>query len=237
MITQRAIGTVSAALTVLLAAQPGHAAVVTYQASGIIDQADGTAQLPGPLSSASLGQTLSVDFTVDTKTPGISGGPGIETYLLPLVSATASVGSGTVALGTGNSEIDIAHNYFDGSNYNTAYALTSSSVIPANFTGYSTTLELLTGASDAQPLNIYKNTSLSNAPIKASQANAVDELLVITSSYVDGNYQSTSDLEVDSNVSISRVAAPEIDASSAASALTLLMGSLAVLCGRRRQQF
>ena len=233
MITQRAAGILSATIVLLLSAEPGHAAFVTYQATGTIDQADNTAQLPGALSAATVGQALSIDFTVNTQTAGTSIGPGADAYLSSVVWATASVGSGTAALGVDSSEIDVVNNYFDGSNYNTEYSLTSNSNIPVNFTGTATTFELLTGASGAQPLNIYKNTSLSNAPIKASMANAVDGLFIITSSYIDGIYQSTSDVFADSNVSISRVTAPEIDPGSTISALTLLMGGLAVLCGRR----
>jgi hypothetical protein len=60
---------------------------------------------------------------------------------------------------------------------------------------------------------------------------------IVFTSYVDGVSQSVSDVFVSSNVSIAQVtpvAAPEMDSASAASALTLLLGGLAVLSGRRK---
>ena len=233
MITKRVIGTLSAALACALAAAPGHADFVTYQASGVIEQADNAALLPSGLSGASVGQNLSVYFTVDTSAPG-SGTPDFASYQASVVSAFASIGSGNVGLGVDSTEIQIYHNTASGGVYSTGFYATSNSNTP--FNGDQSVFQLLTFADDAAPLNLYQDTSLSNAPLKPGDANLYDQLDLQFNSYSNGNIQSVSDLIVNDGVSVqsvSSVSAPEIDPTSAGSALMLLIGSLAVLCGRR----
>jgi hypothetical protein len=84
------------------------------------------------------------------------------------------------------------------------------------------------------PADYRGRQSDANAPLQPGKANAGDEFVLQFATYTDGVYQSQSDVVVGNDVSIERVKAPEIDAASATGALTLLMGSLAVLCGRRR---
>jgi hypothetical protein len=237
MITHRGIGILSAAIVCALSAAPSQAAYVTYSASGIITEAD-----PGPyptaLSAAAAGEKISVDFTVNTSMPGSIFAPGGKFYQSAIVSADASIGSGTVGIGVDTNSITIDHNLFTGGNYYSGYVATSSSdAIPVDFTGYSSAFQLITVAANSAPLNVYKNASLSNAPLQSAKASALDTLELVFSSWVDGVFQSTSDIIVGNDVSIKRVnhvTAPEIDPASATSALTLLMGGLAVLRGRRR---
>lgn len=234
MNTRRAAGVLSIAALCLLSAAPGRAALVTYHVSGKIAKADNTSQLPSVLSTAAVGDSLSVYFTVNTNTPGTSFTPRTESFFSPLVSAQASIGSGSFGLGIDNNQIGIASDLLAGGAYLTQYYVTSHSNLPVNFTGRTSEFALLTAAFGTAPLNLYGDTSLSNAPLQASKANLVDTFLISTSSYIRGIFQSTSDLIVTSNVAVSsRTQAPEIDPASATSALTLLLGSLAVLRGRR----
>jgi hypothetical protein len=234
---QRVVGLLSLATICLLSSAPGRAALVTYQAMGTIDQADNTTIFPGALSSAGVGNTLSVDFTVDTNSVGSVNSPGDVSYLLSVVSENASIGSGKVGLGVDFSSIDVSNNALVGGIYTTGYQLTSIGSAPANFTGVTANFELLTGAASTLPLSIYKDASLTNAPLQPSFANLIDGMGLVFTSYVDGVSQSVSDVFVSSNVSIAQVTpvtAPEMDTASAASALTLLLGGLAVLSGRRK---
>jgi hypothetical protein len=234
---QRVVGLLSLATICLLSSAPGRAALVTYQAMGTIDQADNTAIFPGALSSAGVGNTLSVDFTVDTNSMGSENSPGDVSYLLSVVSANASIGSGKVGLGVDFSSIDVSHNTLLGGAYLTGYQLTSIGSAPANFTGVTSSFELLTSAASSLPQPIYNDASLANSPLQPSFANLTDGMGIVFTSYVDGVSQSVSDVFVSSNVSIAQVtplAAPEMDSASAASALTLLLGGLAVLSGRRK---
>jgi hypothetical protein len=235
---RRAGGLFSLAAIALLSSAPGRAALVTYQATGTISQADNAGQFPSALSAASVGQSLSVDFTIDTNSPGALNAPGDESYLLPVVSENASVGSAKVGLGVDFSDIEIARNSSVGGAYLTSYQLLSGGSPSANFTGVTSSFALYTGASSALPQSIYQDTSLTNAPLQPSTANALDGMAVVFTSYVDGISQSVSDLFVTSNVSIAKikpVAAPEMDAASAAVALTLLFGCVAVMSGRRQR--
>ncbi|MGC2029587.1 MAG: hypothetical protein WA642_06185 [Steroidobacteraceae bacterium] len=231
MISKRGIGILSAALLTALSAAPGHAAYVTYAASGTITEADGMTY-PGALAAAATGEKLTVDFTVDTSTPGSAYAPGANLFPSAVVAADASIGLGTVGLGVDTNEIVVAHNSDSSGVYTTAWLLDSSGNT-AGLTGTTSEFLLLTSADSSTPLNLYKNASLSNAPLQPGKANSADELVLQFTTYSDGVYQSQSELVVGDDVSISRVRAPEIDPASATSALTLLLGSLAVLCGRR----
>jgi hypothetical protein len=240
MTNLRAVGILSMATLCLLSAGPSRADIVTYSASGVITQADNTAGLlPTALSAAVVGDTLSLNFSVNTSVAGILNGTGDVSYAASLVSADASVGSGTVGLGVDNNEIEILHNALVGGSYSTGYLLSSSGATPGNFTGTAAGLVLITTASGSKPLDIYTSTSLSNAPLAASQANAQHGIFLAFSTFLDGIYQSASSLFVGSDVKISQtsvtpVAAPEIDPASAASALSLFFGSVLVLRGRRK---
>jgi hypothetical protein len=226
------------ALLALSAAAPGRAAMVTYEASGVISEADNAGQLPSVLSAAAAGGELTVDFTVDTKAAGALNGPGDMSYAYPLVSQHASIGSGSIGLGADISQIEITRNALAGGLYSSGYELLSFANVPTDFTGNASSFALITQSSSATPESLYKNTSLNNAPLQTSQANGLDGMLLEFTAYIDGIAQSTSALFVNANVAISKVdaghiTAPEIDPASMASALTLLIGGLVVLTSRR----
>ncbi len=235
MNTTRIFGALALAVAAL-SVTTAQAAMITYDATGIISQADNTALLPAGFETAAAGGVLSLDFTVDTQAPGAFNGPGDRSYLSPLTVASATMGSGVVGLSTDLNFIEILHNSLTGGVYQTGYQLLSQSNVSANFTGTASAFALLTVASTDKPNSFYKNESLNNAPLGPTQANPIDGLALIFTSYLNGVAQSTSDIFVDGNVAISRVSgpmsAPEMDPASAGSALTLLFGGLLVLRGR-----
>lgn len=241
MNTQRVVGILSAAIILLLSAAPGQAQFVTYQASGTISQADNTALMPSALSSAMAGQTLTVDFTVNTAAAGSVNAPGDNLYLgNPIVSVSASIGSGFAAIGSATSQVEVSADYLAQGNYlyQSQYTAFASDNPNNSFTGIVSGFGLTTQTSDYQPQLIYPDASLSNAPLSASLATDSDELVLAFSPYVNGSAQPlTGDLSIFSDVAIQQVSgtvsAPEIDPTSAISALTLLLGSLAVLRGRK----
>jgi hypothetical protein len=143
-----------------------------------------------------------------------------------------------VGLGVDFSTVEISSDTLVAGTYSTNYQLLSIGNAPANFTGVASSFGLFTGASGTLPLSIYKDTSLNNAPLQPSAANLIDGLGLVFTSYVDGVSQSVSDVFVSSNMSIAQVntvAAPEMDSASAVGSLTLLLGSLAVMSGRRKE--
>lgn len=239
----RTIGRLITAILALSAAAAGQAAMVTYEATGQISQADNAAQLPTALTAAGVGGQLTVDFTVDTNAVGTLNAPGDESYGSAVLSQSASIGAGVVTLGANNilNEIEIFNNSLAGGVYTSGYQLTSVGVAPANFTGTVSSLILGTDAGSTNPQSIYNDTSLSNAPLPSSAANALDSVVLEFSSYQNGVFQSSSDIFVGNGVTISNVggggplSAPELDASSTAGALTLLIGCLIVITERRRQ--
>jgi hypothetical protein len=238
----RTVGRLITAILALSAAAASQAAMVTYEATGQISQADNAAQLPTALTAAGIGGQLTVDFTVDTDAAGTLIAPGDEPYGSAVVSQSASIGSGTVALGANSllNGIEIFNNSLAGGLYTTGYHLTSIGNAPADFTGSVSSLILGTDAVSPNPQAIYQDTSLSNAPLSSSAANGLDAIFLQFSSYVNGVFQSASDIVVGADVTISNVgsghfAAPEIDTASTTSALTLLIGSLIVLTGRRQK--
>jgi hypothetical protein len=238
----RTVGRLITAILALSAAATSQAAMVTYEATGQISQADNAAQLPTALTAAGVGGQLSVDFTVDTNAAGTLNAPGDESYGSAVVSQSASIGSGTVTLGANTvlNQIEIFNNSLAGGLYTSGYQLTSFGNAPTDFTGSVSSLIVGTDAVSANPQAIYQNTSLSNAPLSSSAANGLDAIVLEFSSYLNGVFQSASDIVVGTNVTISNVgsghfAAPEIDTASTTSALTLLMGSLIVITGRRQK--
>jgi hypothetical protein len=236
MNTQRVVGILSAAIILLLSAAPGQAQFVTYQVSGTISEADNTALMPSALSSALAGGTLVVDFTVNTATAALVNAPGDNFYMNPIVSVSASVGSGFAAIGNDISQVEISADYLASgtSSYQTQFNAFATSNTPS--TGIASGFGLVTATSAPQPQSIYPNASLSNAPLSASLATDTDSLVLGFVSYSDGDFQSVGDISVFSDVAVQQVgsvSAPEIDPTSAVSALTLLLGSLAVLRGRK----
>ena len=158
---------------------------------------------------------------------------------LPVVGgfADASIGSGTVGLGVDSNSISVVDNLLTGGVYFSGYGLTSkSSNLPVGFTGVTSEFDLVTLAADYSPLKLYKNTSCRTLPCSLRRRTQRISWSCGFSSWQDGVLQSSSDLIVENDVSIKRIGritAPRIDTASAASSLTLLLGSLAVLCGRR----
>jgi hypothetical protein len=239
MNTQRVVGILSAAIILLLSAAPGQAQFVTYQVSGTISEADNTALMPSALSSALAGGTLVVDFTVNTSSPGmVNFGPGDNLYSAnPIVAVSASVGSGFAAIGNDISQVEISADYLANSLYQTQFNAFSTSNTPD--TGIASGFGLITATSAPQPQSIYPNASLSNAPLSASLATDSDQLVLGFVGYSEGEAESFGDISVFADVAVQQVgtvSAPEIDPTSAVSALTLLLGSLAVLRGRKSRE-
>jgi hypothetical protein len=236
------IGFIAAAIASVLASGVSRADLVTYSATGAITQTDNAGQLPGFLSGANVGDQISLLFTVDTGTPGIGAGPGENIYQSALISAAASFGSNSTALGIYGNQIIIAADSFDGSSYSNAWLATTdpNPDIGGSFTGDDSQFNLFTGNSDVAPQHLYADASLSNAPLTAGHANAIDELAFSFQSFVNGVAESSSDIVVGSDISIRQVSqtfsAPEIDASSTAAAFTLLMGALAIVNSRRSRR-
>jgi hypothetical protein len=238
----RTVGRLITAILALSVAATSQAAMVSYEATGQISRADNAAQLPTALTAAGVGTQLTVDFTVNTDSAGTLIAPGDEAYGSAVVSQSASIGSGTVTLGANTllNGIEIFNNSLAGGSYTTGYHLTSTSNAPADFTGSVSLLFLGTDAVSANPQAIYQDSSLSNAPLSSSAANSLDAIVLQFSSYLNGVFQSASDIVVGNDVTISNVgsghfSAPEIDTASTTSALTLLIGSLIVVSGRRQK--
>jgi len=234
------LGMIATAVAAALAAQVSRADFVTYSASGTISETDNAAQLPGAFSGAAVGDQFSVLFTVDTNSPGGIVGPGQSVYQPAIVSASATLGSANSDLGLYASQVALAADSFDGSAYTNEYFVSTdiNSAPAGSFSGSASSFDLATLAYTAAPLGAYGDSSLNNAPLSASNANALDLLSVQFASFVNGVQQSFSDIVVDSDVTIKQVSggalsAPEIDPSTGLGALTLLLGSAAILNRRR----
>jgi hypothetical protein len=227
------MGMITAAVASVLAASVSRADIVTYSATGLITQADSVASLPG----ANVGDSISFLFSVDTFTPGFDLGPGQSFYQSAIVSASAVVGQYTAPVQTFGNTVLIAADVPDGGNYGNSWLALSSPYIDSNFTGNSSGFQLLTAESGANPLNIFPDSSLSNAPLQSGDANFIDQLDLQFDSIVNGVVESSSNIVVGGDISIKQVtgtvSAPEIDSSSAAGALTLFAGIIAILRNRR----
>ncbi len=233
------VGMIATAVAAAFAAQVSHADLITYSASGTISQTDNAAQLPGMFSGATVGEQFSVLFTVDTNSPGGIIAPGQSAYQPAIVSATATLGSSNSDLGLYASQVLVAADSFDGSSYTNGYLASTdiNSAPPSSFSGVDSSFDLATLADTAAPLGAYSDSSLNNAPLSAADANVLDLLSVQFASFVNGVEQTSSDIVVGGDVSIKQVSgamsAPEIDSSTGLSALTLLLGSVAILNRRR----
>jgi hypothetical protein len=234
MMTKRGVGILSAAILGALSAAPSQADFVTYEASGTITQADNYwGLLPGALSTAAVGSNVTVDFTVDRNAPGSAYTQGGNFFQPSVVFVNASIGSGVAGISVDSNYVFVNNNTLgtDG-NYYTEWGL-NTSTNTAGLTGTASGFQLFTAAGSSTPLSLYNDASLSNAPLQPGDANSADELVLQFATFSNGQAQSVSDIVVGNDVSISQVQAPELDATSTTGALTLLMGSLAVLCGRR----
>lgn len=227
------MGMITAAVASVLAASVSRADIVTYSATGLITQADSVASLPG----ASAGDSISFLFSVDTSTPGFDLGPGQSFYQSAIISASAAVGQYTTPVQSFGNTVTIAADASDGVSYSNTWWALSSPTFDSNFTGTSSEFQLLTAESGVNPLNVYHDSSLSNGPLQSGDANIFDQLDIEFDSVVNGVVQSTSNILVGGDISIKQVtgtvSAPEIDSSSAAGALTLLAGIIAILRNRR----
>lgn len=237
------VGLLFAAGLGLAAAAVAQADTVTYQASGQISQADNSAQLPSALTGAAIGGALTLNFTIDTNAPGTLNGPGDEVYTPAVLAQTATIGSGSVNLAVGDAldSVEIFNNAPSGGAYTSGYQLLTVGSAPANFTGTVPSVLLTTESLSPSPQTLYSGASLSNAPLPASASalasSGLDSIVLLFDSFVNGIFQSSSDIVVGQDVSVSReggtVSAPELDPASAGSVLTLLFGSLIVIAGRR----
>jgi CBS domain-containing protein len=236
-------------LTIALIVGPmaASASVVTFQETGTISGVDQSLALPASFSGAAIGQSLTVDFTVNTAASGVTNAPGNESYQSAVLSVSASLGSSKLGIGVGNTsggtnQIGVFNNFLDDGTYLTEYQVDTQGnlgAVPANFTGVVSRFDLITAAVSSQPLAIYKNTSLSNAPLPESTTVGTaggDQMDLVFYSFVNGVLEGTGDIFVGPGVStteIRTVAAPEFDSVSAAAGLMLLLGSLVVLRSRR----
>lgn len=233
------VGLLFAAGLGLAAAAVTQADTVTYQASGLISQADNTAQLPAALSAAAIGGALTLNFSIDTNAPGTLNGPGDEVYTSAVLAQSATIGSGSVNLAVGNAlnSVEIFNNAPSGGAYTSGFQLLTVGSAPADFTGTVPSVLFTTESLSPSPQSLYSGTSLSNAPLSAPASNYLDSIVLLFDSFVNGIFQSSSDIVVGQDVSVSKVggslSAPELDPASAGSVLTLLFGSLIVIAGRR----
>jgi hypothetical protein len=216
----------------VLAAMSAQASIVNYSATGVIDGVDDLSSLlPHSLLSAAVGKSLVFNFGVDTSTPG-SGTSGDTTYLSALRSESYKFNGKTSSLDFGVNAIEILNN----SGGNTGYLMESGDPVGANFTGTAEAVIFLTLAYSGATLNLYPNTALSNAPLSSVNADAADGMILSFTQYVDGVAGSSSSVQIGSmSIKQVSVAAPEMDPTSAASGMTLLVGGLLVVFGRSRR--
>jgi hypothetical protein len=218
----------------VLAAMTAQANVVDYSATGVIETVDNSsALLPHSLLGAAVGKSFTFNFAVDTATPGSSVALGDETYLSAVQSASYKFGGTTSAFDISSNAVDIA-NDFGGL---TGYVMAGGDTVGADFTGIAGAVSFVTLAYSG--VTLYLDTALSNAPLSAGHADFEDALTLSFTQYVGGAATSNSSQLTIGPMSIKQVSvsAPEIDGTSAASGLTLLMGGLLVLLGRRRNPF
>ena len=166
----------AALVAAVLVAQPASAALLTYEATGVVDFLYNNPgnPLPQTWSESGLGQRLTVDFTIDTATPvsGIFtntvGGPVTgNSYARGAVTVTATLGSTSVSLGP--QTVTILNGNFVNSTY--GYQ-TSFATGPTNYLPDSPVLSLFTivDSRTAEPIALYPDTSLLNAaPLTPAQ--------------------------------------------------------------------
>ena len=227
------MGMIAAAVACALVAGVSRADIVTYDATGVITQADSVASLPG----ASVGDSISFLFSVDTSAPGLALGPGQSFYQSAILSASAEVNGHSTAVDTFGSTVFISADVSDGVNFGNSWLAQSNPNNYSGFTGNSSGFQLITAESGSNPLNLYLDSSLSNGPLQSGVANVVDELDLQFDSVVNGVVQSSSTISVGGDISIHQVgplSAPEIDTSSAVGSLTVLAGFITILRSRRK---
>jgi hypothetical protein len=218
----------------VLAAMTAQANIVNYSATGVVEHVDNSSSLlPHLLSGAAAGKSFVFNFGVDTSTPG-SGAVGNTSYFSAVHSESYKFGGKSSSLSFGTNAIEILNN--DGGV--TGYVIGSGDTVDADFTGTAEALSFVTLAYSGVTLSLYSNTALTNAPLSPGQSNLQDNLMLSFTKYVDGVAGPSSSVLI-GPMSIKQVSvsAPEIDGTSAASAVTLLMGGLLVLSARRRKPF
>jgi hypothetical protein len=191
---------------------PANAQEVVLEASGTVDSFHG-----GFGSVSDLGQSVTLDFSYDSSLLALMITP--TDFVLSAPMSSASIVSGVYGSGInlesngpGSGSITDTTSLNDGSI--TAIAWTSVDPPTATFTGDVFGFSLIqTAAGNTLDLfrNVYNEGSLNVR---------------------DSGSVSLSNISVAQGVA--QVQAPEIDASSAASALTLLLGGLAVVRGRHK---
>jgi hypothetical protein len=218
----------------LLAAMTAQASIIDYSATGVIQQVDNASTLPGVLNSAVVGQSFTFNFSVDTATPG-SGVFGDSTYFSALLSASYELDGNSSPFSFGSNAVEVLNN----SGGVTGYVVSAGDPVDADFSGTAGAVSILTLAYSGVPLNLYSDTSLSNAPLSSGNSNLQDNVTLSFTEYLHGVAESISDIFV-GPTSIKQsggpLLAPEIDPNSAVAGLTLLIGSLLVLGGRRRKR-
>jgi hypothetical protein len=217
----------------VLAAMTAQANIIDYSATGVIENVDNSsALLPHSLLGAAAGKSFTFNFAVDTATPG-SGPLGDESYLSAVQSASYKFGGKTSAFGVGTNAIEIVNNVGGV----TGYVMGGGDTVDADFTGVAGAVSFVTLAYSG--VTLYLDTALSNAPLSAGHADLEDALTLSFTQYVGGTATQSSSQVTIGPMSIKQVtvSAPEIDPTSAASGVTLLMGGLLVLLSRRRNPF
>ncbi len=180
-------GTIASAV---LFVQPAKAAFLDYQVNGVVSQADttfGSGYTPlfdelGFVPAA--GDALTLEYWVDTTTPGTNNGPGNIQYGGALSSVTLSVNHlgqvGTISIPVQQAPdgyVTIQNNANYGSSYQTGYYASIAPINPAT-TGNVTSLVFYTIASSAAPLSpaLYPDTSIGQAPLAVGTPNLSSEL-------------------------------------------------------------
>jgi hypothetical protein len=190
---------------------PANAQMVYLEASGTVDSFHG-----GFGSSADLGQSVTLDFSYDSASLAMSFTP---TYFI----LSAPIASASIVSGVYGSGINLESN-----GPGTGFITDTTSLDDGSVTSTAWT-------SIEPPSPAFTGSVFGFSLLQSAAGNTLD---LIRDVYNDGKLDLRgSGLVSLSNISVGEgvapVAAPEIDASSAASALTLLLGGLAVVRGRR----
>lgn len=174
----------------VLFVQPTKAAFLDYQVNGVVSQADttfgsGYTPLFDELGFVpTTGDALTLNYLVDTTSPGTNIGPGITQYSGALSSVTLSINHqgqvGTILVPiqqAPDSQVTIQNNANFGSSYQTGYYASVAPINPVT-TGNVISLVFYTITSNAAPLSppLYPDMSVSQAPLAAGTLNLSSEL-------------------------------------------------------------
>jgi len=187
---------------------PANAQAVYLEASGTVDSFHG-----GFGSGSDIGQSVTLDFSYDSGSLAATLTPTDYIVFAPITSAN-------IVSGVYGSGIDLESNGPGSGSITDDVNLTDSSLTSTAWTSIDPPSLAFTG--EVFGFSLFQNAAGST-------------LELLRNVYNEGNLNVRDSGSVSlSNISVTQVTAPEIDPSSAASALTLLLGGLAVVRGRHR---